>query len=820
MSLTSRKPSRTAQAITAAHMSVWETFIVNGQVDQGEVQWTGTGSEIVGKKGRLFRQKYADFIAIVHPNDRRTVQEVQQAAVAALSEFQLEFRIIRSDTQIYWVCVKAQVQTDENGAAVRTLGIVWNITDQKRLHENMSLAVEAAKLALWESEIKSGKVYWSARGASLLGFSAGPFESSFDQFLGYIHPQDRGRIWQSFQNAIQQQKRYHIEYRVIWPDQSVHWIEAKGKVYPDAYGQPGRTLGILADVTSKKNTEIAFAEQKDLAETTLHSISDAVITTDNLGRVRQLNRAAEDMVGWPAETAVGKPVEEVLHLISEESGEAVENLVARCLASGRAVSIPSDTVMVSHNGRHIAVTDSLAPIYSHNGTVLGTVFVLHDVSHERQLTHELSWQASHDALTGLINRREFEVQLGEALANAKVLDVVHALLFLDLDQFKVVNDLCGHGAGDELLRQLASVLQSLMRGSDTLARLGGDELGVLLRNCSLVTAKYLSDKLRQAVKDFHFFWNNERLEISISIGIAAMTAQSLSVTEVMACADKACYLAKEQGRDRVHVFQANDIRLVQRQREMQWIARLNQALQQNNFKLCVQPIMSLKDGTSAHAEVLVRLLGEDNNLISPGAFIPAAERYNLMPAIDKWVIESCFRYINQAYGKRQTDRTAPDPLLAHCFSINLSGVSLNDDHLVPFIAGQLQRHAVEPTRICFEITETAAIRNFPKAKKFVSEIKKMGCLFSLDDFGTGLSSFSYLKNFPVDYLKIDGSFIKQVSRDNVDRAMVASINDIGHVMGIKTVAEFVEDEATLEILRNIGIDFAQGIAVGEARILD
>lgn len=737
-----------------------------------------------------------------------------------MSEYQLEFRIKRDDTLIYWLCVKAQVQTDENGAAVRTLGIVWNITEQKRLHENLSLAVEAAKMALWESEIKSGKVYWSGQGASLLGFSAEPFESSFDQFLGYIHPQDRGRIWHSFQNAIQQQKRYHIEYRVTWPDQSVHWIEAKGEVYADTYGQPERTLGILADVTSKKNTEIALAEQRDLAETTLHSIADAVITTDNLGLVLQLNRAAEDMVGWPAETAVGKPVEEVLHLTSEENGKAVENLVARCLASGRAVSIPADTVMVSRNGRQIAVTDSLAPIYSHDGTVLGTVLVLHDVSHERQLTHELSWQASHDTLTGLINRREFEVQLGEALANAKVSDAVHALLFLDLDQFKVVNDLCGHGAGDELLRQLASVLQSFMRGSDTLARLGGDELAVLLRNCSLATAKYLSDKLRQAVKDFHFFWNNERLEVSISIGLAAVTAQSLSVTEVMACADKACYLAKEQGRDRVHVFEANDIRLVQRQREMQWIARLNHALQQNNFKLCVQPIMSLKDGTSAHAEVLIRMLGEDNEIIPPGAFIPAAERYNLMPAIDKWVIETCFRYMSQPHRKRQPDCETPDPILSHCLSINLSGGSLNDDHLVPFIAKQLQRHAVDPTRICFEITETAAIRNFPKAKKFVNEIKKMGCLFSLDDFGTGLSSFSYLKNFPVDYLKIDGSFIKQLSRDNVDRAMVASINEIGHVMGIKTVAEFVEDEAILEMLRSIGIDFAQGIAVGEPRILD
>lgn len=801
-------------------MSVWEALVVDGQIERGEVLWTGTGSEIMGKNGRLLRQKYADFIAMVHLEDRKVVHQIQQAAVDALAEVQLEFRLERSDSLIYWLCIKAQVQTDEDGKATRMLGIVWDITEQKRLHEDLLLAVEAAEMALWESEIKSGKVYWSGQGAHLLGFGATPFVSSFDQFLDYIHPHDKGRIWQSFQNAVQLQQRYQFEYRVVWPDQSVHWIEAKGEVYADAYGQPERTLGILSDITFKKEAELALEEQKDLAETTLHSIADAVITTDTLGLVLQLNRAAEDLVGWPEEAAVGQPVEEVLRLISEKSGEHIENLVARCLGSGRAVSIPTDTIVLSRDGRRIAVTDSLAPIYAHDGTVLGTVFVLHDVSHERQLRHELSWQASHDALTGLINRREFEVQLGEALANAKVSDAVHVLLFLDLDQFKVVNDLCGHGAGDELLTQLASVLQSLMRGSDTLARLGGDELAVLLRNCSVVTARYFADRLRQAVKDLHFFWNNQRFEISVSIGLATVSAQSLSVTEAMACADKACFLAKEQGRDRVHVFEATDSRLVQRHREMQWIARLNQALQQDHFRLCVQPIMTLKDETRAHAEVLVRMVGEDNKLIPPGAFIPAAERYNLMPAIDRWVIETCFRHIREPHEGIRTDHQASHDLLSHCLSINLSGMSLNDDHLVSFIAKQLQLNAVDPTRICFEITETAAIRNFQKARKFVKEIKEMGCLFSLDDFGTGLSSFSYLKNFPVDYLKIDGSFIKQLAKDDVDRAMVTSINEIGHVMGIRTVAEFVEDDTTLEILRKIGIDFAQGFAVGKTIILD
>jgi PAS domain S-box-containing protein len=398
MSEARKKLPRTAQALWAADISVWEASIVDRHLDQGEVRWTGTVAEIFGKKGYLFRQKFTDFIDFVHPEDRNRVCEVLQVALHTLSKYQLEFRIKRSDTLINWLCIKAQVQTDENGAAAQILGIVWDITEQKRLHHDLVLATEAAKMALWESEIKTGKVYWSSQGASLLGFGPNPFVSSFDEFLGYIYPQDRREIWQSFQSAIQLQQRYHIEYRVVWPDQSVHWIEAKGEVYADAYGQPERTLGILADITSRKEAELALKEQKDLAATTLHCIADAVITTDNLGLVLQLNRAAEELLGCPAEAAVGQPIDEVLHLVSEISGNAVENLVERCLASGRAVAIPTDTVLISHDRRRVAVTDSLAPIYAHDGTVLGTVFVLHDVSHERQLQHELSWQASHDAL--------------------------------------------------------------------------------------------------------------------------------------------------------------------------------------------------------------------------------------------------------------------------------------------------------------------------------------------------------------------------------------------------------------------------------------
>jgi diguanylate cyclase (GGDEF)-like protein/PAS domain S-box-containing protein len=815
-----KKSPRTTRALEAACMSVWQATAVHGQLDDGDVIWTGAASKILGNQESAVRQKYRDFLKMVHPDDRQHVREAQQGAVDALTEYQVEFRIRSADTATRWLCIKARVETDQNAHATQTLGIVWDITEQKRPHETFALAIDVAKMAVWESDVASGKVSWSSQGAALLGLDPVPFVSSFDDFLGYVHPQDTARVWQTIQTAVQMGETYELEYRVIWPDKTVHWIAAKGHVYSNAYGQAERTLGILSDITLSKKAEIALAEQKDLAEITLQSIGDAVITTDTLGIVGQLNRAAEDLTGWPADAAMGKPIQDVVHMINEETGHPVENLVMKCLASGRAVATPADTILVSRDGRHIPVTDSVAPIYSHESNVLGTVIVLHDISHEHQLRHELSWQAAHDALTGLINRREFEVQLAEALAGMQATRDVHALLFMDLDQFKLVNDLCGHGAGDELLRQLAGVLQSVVRGSDTLARLGGDEMALLLRNCPLEQARYFAEKLRQTVADFHFFWNKQRFEISVSIGLVEVSAESVSITEIMAAADRACYVAKELGRDRVHVFEKSDAALVQRHREMMWVSQLQRALERGHFQLYIQPIVGLSDGAHAHAEVLLRMVGEDGKLIPPGAFIPAAERYNLMPAIDRWVIEACFTHLRKQHATVPPQAGAhPRAGLPGCVSINLSGISLNDDGLLEFIAQQLETHAVSPRQICFEITETAAIRNFPKARKFVDEVKKMGCLFSLDDFGTGLSSFSYLKNFPVDFLKIDGSFIRQLSVDKVDRAMVSSINEIGHVMGIRTIAEFVENEATLEIVRKLGIDFAQGLAVGKLELM-
>lgn len=421
-----------------------------------------------------------------------------------------------------------------------------------------------------------------------------------------------------------------------------------------------------------------------------------------------------------------------------------------------------------------------------------------------EATTRLSYQAAHDMLTGLPNRREFEVRMERALAGAREQGQAHTLCYLDLDQFKVVNDTCGHVAGDELLRQLAVLLSAKLRDRDTLARLGGDEFGVLLQNCTLEQAQPIAEVLRQMVKDFRFAWHDKSFVIGVSIGLVAITAESENLSNLLSYADAACYAAKDRGRNRVHVYQAEDTELVKRHGEMQWVTRITRAMEENRLRLYVQPILPLFPDPEAdvHYEMLLRMIDDNAELVLPMAFIPAAERYNLMPSIDRWVISAAFSAFHQLFPNANGGKSI-------C-TVNLSGHSLCDEYFLDFVERQFSINKIPYPAICFEITETAAITNLTEAIAFITSLKAKGCKFSLDDFGSGLSSFTYLKNLPVDYLKIDGAFVKDMETDPMDRAMVESINHIGHVMGLKTIAEFVESEAILDHLKGIRIDYVQG----------
>ncbi|MFO0453947.1 MAG: EAL domain-containing protein, partial [Pseudomonadota bacterium] len=381
----------------------------------------------------------------------------------------------------------------------------------------------------------------------------------------------------------------------------------------------------------------------------------------------------------------------------------------------------------------------------------------------------------------------------------------YALCYVDLDQFKIVNDSCGHSAGDALLGQVGQLLKSKVRWRDTLSRLGGDEFGILLEACSLDEALRTAEGLRESVRNYKFVWEDRNFRLGASIGVVPITPDTEDVAALISAADSACQAAKEQGRNRVHCFEENDLDLMRRRREMQWAARINTALEEGRFDLYRQTILPLQaDEPGAHYEILLRMRDEQGKTVSPDQFIAAAERYGLTPQIDRWVIENTLRWLVSDGDERER--------LGMC-SINLSGQSLGDDKFLPFVIEQFHRSGLDARKICFEITETAVIASFSQANRFIQALKELGCRFALDDFGTGLSSFGYLKHFPVDYLKIDGSFVKGILRDPIDREMVRSINEIGHLTQKKTIAEFAENEDVIEVLRTLGVDYAQGYGV-------
>ncbi|NNF52550.1 MAG: PAS domain S-box protein [Gammaproteobacteria bacterium] len=565
----------------------------------------------------------------------------------------------------------------------------------------------------------------------------------------------------------------------------------------------GIALDRHRSVQTQQDLVKVLEQEKERAQVTLESIGDAVITTDSHGTVDYMNPVAEQLTGWDERAAMGLPISKVFQILHEETGQLVENPLSRSLREGRVVSMSEPTMLVSRAGEKIAIQESSAPIRDRAGKVIGAVMVFHDVSKARSLQQQLSHQASHDALTGLINRREFENRLNDSLDQvAKNTSITHNLLYLDLDQFKVVNDTCGHTAGDQLLKQITRVLKQKIRASDTLARLGGDEFSVLLKNCPPERAYSIAEDLRQAVNEKRFVWNDRAFDTTVSIGVVSITHESDCSNSVMSAADVACYSAKDMGRNRVHVYREGEAPA--RHMEMQWVSRITKAFEEDRLVTYFQPIVSLSGGESAprHFELLLRMLDADGKLIPPDAFIPAAERYNLMPQIDRWVV-------NHALSKLAHHRDMVDTE-PYTLAINLSGTSLSDESFLDYVREEIRRYELSPGAVCFELTETAAIANLQQVMHFMNELKRLGCLFSLDDFGSGLSSFAYLKSLPVDYLKIDRQFTMNMTADDIDRSFIDAFNQIGHVLRVKTVAEGVEDAAARDKLRSIGVDYGQG----------
>ena len=562
----------------------------------------------------------------------------------------------------------------------------------------------------------------------------------------------------------------------------------------------------------RRLTDDLYAE-KERAETTLSSISDAVVTTDEQGRVEYLNPTAERLLGTRLNVVRQRPIADIIRLLDATSGALIENTLLKALTERRVVSCKGDSDLCRTDQTSVAVEERSAPIFDREGRVTGGVTVLRDVSESRAFQQRRSWEATHDPLTEIINRREFENRIRRALADTQETGRSHVVCFMDLDRFKVVNDSCGHAAGDKLLIQLCLLITARIRDTDTLARLGGDEFGALLEGCDIQRAKIIAADIMAAIADFSFVWESKLFSVGVSIGLTVISREHASVNEILGEADCACYWAKEQGRNRACVFQASDMNLAARRSETGWVPQINAAFEEGRFVLYQQPYraLSAQAENRDHIEILLRMVSRNGEVVVPGRFLPAAERYNLIPDIDRWVIHTVFSNYQTLVAERGGK--------ALTCGINLSGASINAEGFIDYIRQQVEKYDLQPGSICFELTETVAVNNLQAAADFILACKSLGIEFALDDFGTGSSSFGYLKNLPVDYLKIDGSFVRNIEHDRIDLAMTETINRIGHIMGMQTVAEFAENEAIIGLLRDIGVDYAQGYGISQPQLL-
>ena len=602
-----------------------------------------------------------------------------------------------------------------------------------------------------------------------------------------------------------------IEVQLISDDDRGLWVELYSKRL--VFQGKNAFLTVAHDITHRKSLEASLGRGKLQARITLESIGEGVITTDLNGTIDYMNEAAEQLLGGTRSAGLGKRLLDLLTLVDEVDRSSLGDPVAKCLSERKRINLGRRALLLSKQAeREFSTELTASPIRGPDGEIAGCVVIFHDVSEVRGLAREMSYQASHDALTGLVNRAEFERRLGAALDSARGEGVSHVVSYLDLDRFKLVNDSSGHIAGDNLLREISSLLKQRVRDSDTVARVGGDEFAMLLAGCPLDKARQIADDICQAVADHKFAWQDRAFDIGVSIGLVEVGKDSGSAEGVLSAADSACYVAKQQGRGRIHVYSTRDEVLARERGEIQWLQRLQRALKENEFELYVQPIVALAGRTEVGpaAEILLRMRDESGASILPSHFLGSAERYQLMSHIDRWVVQTALTAI--AGG-------APNLPNGRSCGINLSAQTLGDDDFLEFVVDVLDHTGVDPQKICFEIRESAVVSQLDQAQRFINVLHGIGCRFALDNFGSGIGSFANLKNLSLDYLKIDGVYTHDVENDSVNREMVAAMVKLARTLDFRVVAEQVEDQASFEALRGLGVDFVQGYVVERPRPL-
>lgn len=657
--------------------------------------------------------------------------------------------------------------------------------------------------------------YWTMEFISnnveiLSGYPVTDFiQNAVRTYTSIIYSEDRQMVADIVQEGVEQKKIYTIEYRIVKADDTICWVFEKGQGVFDEQGNLQYLDGVIIDITDRKQTAEALMNSEERFSLAMQGANDGLWDWDLKNDVVYYSPRWKSMLGY-AEDEVKPHLSEWERLVhADDMGKALSEVEA--CRNGIKDKFEVEFRMQHKDGQFLDILSRAFAVKDENGEMIRLVGTHVDITLRKQADAKISYQASHDALTNLVNRREFEHRTERLLSTISQTNDEHALCFMDLDRFKVVNDTCGHVAGDEMLRQLSAVLKETVRHHDTLARLGGDEFGVIMEHCSLADAHRVVASLQKAIQDYQFAWEGHSFKVGVSMGLVPITVETLNLTELLRDADAACYMAKDKGRNRIHVYHEEDSEIAERHGEMQWVTQIQHALDEDKFCLYAQAIVLLDNSTDKHYELLIRMVGDKGEKIPPGAFLPTAERYNLMTQIDRWVIENAFRLL------------AENPIFQsqiNFVTINLSGQSLVEQSILEFIIAQIDKNGIDCEKIGFEITETAAISNLGVALKLISTLKERGCRFALDDFGSGFSSYGYLKKLPVDYLKIDGMFVKDMLDDPVDHAMVKSINEIGQVMGMETIAEFVENDEIKGMLREIGVNYAQGYGIEKPKPFD
>jgi len=759
---------------------------------------------------------------LAHPDDLERIRErMDQRRRGESVPPHVVLKILTKDGRTRWLQIAAN--TLEVGGRPAVLGSAIDITERRE-----------AERALRESEERYRQIFEKNRAVKLLLDPASgrivEATPSAAELYGYSREElTRMHIWdinvlperevrEKLQQAQQEERNYFLfqhrlasgEHRTVEVHSSPIDVQGRKLLY-----------SIIHDVTDHERAQAALRQEQERAQVTLASIGDGVIRTDTEGRIDYLNPVAQSLTGWTDEEARGNPLSQIFHVVDEASREPLEDPVRLCLEQQSVVELPGAAVLIRRDGIEFAVRDTVAPIRDPDGRISGVVLIFKDVTRLRGLERRMSYLARHDALTGVLNRGELERRIHECLVSAREEGRRHALLYLDLDNLKLVNDTAGHLAGDEVLRQVARLLRRSVREWDSVSRLSSDEFGVLLVDVTSEEARKRGEAIRSAIESLHLPWEDRRLRVGASVGMVRIDDGSESIVQVLHAADAACHIAKEQRRHRVHEFHLEDTAIAERSGALRWLPRLHRALDEDRFALARQVIRPLRDGLPTMYELLLRLSveegeeegGADGGWVTSQTFFPAAERYRLAPSLDRWVVWRTF----QRLGDEMADGQG-DPQDTATYTLNLSGQSLSDESFLFDIHQALTERGVDPRRLCFEITETAAIAHLAQARRFISALRQKGCRFVLDDFGSGLASFAYLRNLQVDFLKIDRVFVGDMGRSRVQRAMVKAMHQLGHELGIVTIAEGVETRETFEVLGEIGVDYAQGYWVGRPEI--